>query len=96
MLVEAGQGVAIVPSWARAFVTKGLQFAKLMPQTVSVELALVWKHDTTSQALQAFLDLLRSQLSKIQETTARELGTTQPVEEQGRAQSAPLFDFSTV
>ena len=75
MLVEAGQGVAIVPSWARAFVTNGLQVAKLMPETVPVELVLVWKRDTTSQALEAFLNLLQSKLPKIQETTARELGT---------------------
>ena len=75
MLVEAGQGVAIVPSWARVFVTDGLQIAKLMPETVPVELVLVWKRDTTFQALEAFLDLLQSELAKIQETTARELGT---------------------
>ena len=74
MLVEAGQGVAIVPSWARSLVTKGLQVAMLMPQAVSVELALVWKCDTNSQALQTFLNLLQAELPRIQETTARELG----------------------
>ena len=75
MLVEAGQGVAIVPSWAQAFVTNGLQVAKLMPETVPVELVLVWKRETTSQALGTFLDLLQSKLPSIQERTARELGT---------------------
>ena len=78
MLVEAGQGVAIVPSWARAFVTNGLQVAKLMPETVPVELVLVWKRDTSSQALEAFLDLLQSEFSNIQEKTARDLGAIQP------------------
>ncbi len=35
-----------------------------MPKTVSVELALVWKRETT-QALQAFLDFLQSERSLI-------------------------------
>ncbi len=76
MLVKAGEGVAIVPSWAKAFLTEGLQIAKLMPSVVAIELALLWKRGAESRAIQAFVELLDQELPKIQAITAREFGIT--------------------
>ena len=69
-LVKAEEGVAILPAWARSFAMDGLQCANLLPDTVQVELVLLQKRDATSLALRSFVQLLETDLQRIQEKTA--------------------------
>ena len=57
-LVEAEQGVSIVPACVRNLRSDGVRFYRLQPDDVRVELVAAWKKETPSVALQAFLDLI--------------------------------------
>ncbi len=70
MLVKAEEGIAILPAWARSFAMQGLQCANLLPDTVQVELVLLRKRDATSLALRSFVQLVETDLQRIQEKTA--------------------------
>ena len=61
-LVKAEAGISILPMWARVFVTEGLQWARLTPDTVQAEPAAVWKTASLSVVLHSFLALLFLQL----------------------------------
>jgi DNA-binding transcriptional LysR family regulator len=65
-LVEAGEGVALVPSGVRHLRTKGLAYSSLVPNTLSLGLAAAWNPRNQSVALEAFLELLRENRAKIQ------------------------------
>jgi DNA-binding transcriptional LysR family regulator len=64
-LVEAEQGVSIVPACVRNLRSDGVRFYRLQPDDVRVELVAAWKKETPSVALQAFLDLLDEKASLI-------------------------------
>ena len=70
MLVKAEEGIAILPAWARSFAMQGLQCANLLPDTVQVELVLLQIRDATSLALRSFVQLVETDLQRIQEKTA--------------------------
>jgi DNA-binding transcriptional LysR family regulator len=57
-LVEAEQGVAIVPACVRNLRAEGARFYRLQPDEVRVELVAAWKKQNESVVLRTFLDLL--------------------------------------
>jgi len=57
-LVEAEQGVSIVPACVRNLLSDGVRFYRLQPDEVRVEVVAAWKKETPSAALRAFLDLI--------------------------------------
>ncbi len=67
-LVEAGEGIALVPAGVRHLRTKGLSFSKLTPNSLSLGLSVVWNPNNKSVALQDFLALLRENRSRIVRT----------------------------
>jgi DNA-binding transcriptional LysR family regulator len=64
-IVEAEQGVSIVPACVRNLRSDGVRFYRLQPDDVRVELVAAWKKDTPSIALRAFLDLIGAKASLI-------------------------------
>jgi DNA-binding transcriptional LysR family regulator len=64
-LVEAEQGVSIVPACVRNLCSHGVRFYRLQPDDVRVELVAAWKKDTPSVALRAFVDLIDAKASLI-------------------------------
>ena len=64
-LVEAEQGVSIVPACVRNLRSQGVRFCRLQPDDVRIELVAAWKKPTPSVALRAFLDLIDAKASLI-------------------------------
>jgi DNA-binding transcriptional LysR family regulator len=64
-LVEAEQGISIVPACVRNLRSDGVRFYRLQPDEVRVELVAAWKKETPSAALRAFLDLIDAKASLI-------------------------------
>jgi DNA-binding transcriptional LysR family regulator len=64
-LVEAEQGVSIVPASVRNLWTKGVRFYRLQPDNVRVALVAAWKKDASSVALRAFIDLVKANAAHI-------------------------------
>jgi DNA-binding transcriptional LysR family regulator len=64
-LVEAEQGISIVPACVRNLRSDGVRFYRLQPDDVRVELVAAWKKDTPSVALRAFVDLIEAKASVI-------------------------------
>lgn len=67
-LVEAGEGVGLVPAGVRHLRAKGLAFSELSPSTLSLGLAVAWNPNNQSSALEDFLSLLREQRARIQKS----------------------------
>ena len=67
-LVEAGEGVAMVPSGVRHLRTKGLAYRALLPNRLSLGISVVWNPNNMGVALGDFLGLLRENRSKIQKS----------------------------
>ena len=65
-LVEAGEGIALVPAGVRHLRTKGLAFSELSPNTLSLGLSVAWNPRNEGAALNDFLSLLRENRSRIQ------------------------------
>jgi DNA-binding transcriptional LysR family regulator len=64
-IVEAEQGISIVPACVRNLRSHGIRFYRLQPDQVRVELVAAWKRETPSVALRAFLDLIDAKASLI-------------------------------
>jgi DNA-binding transcriptional LysR family regulator len=64
-IVEAEQGVSIVPACVRNLRSDGVRFYRLQPDEVRVELVAAWKKESPSVALRAFLDLIDAKASLI-------------------------------
>jgi len=64
-LVEAEQGVSIVPACVRNLRSDGVRFYRLQPDEVRVELVAAWKKETPSATLRTFLDLIDAKASLI-------------------------------
>ena len=64
-LVEAEQGVSIVPACARNLRSNGVRFYRLQPDDVRVELVAAWKKDNESVVLRAFLELIDTNAAQI-------------------------------
>lgn len=65
-LVEAGEGVALVPKGVRHLRTRGLSFCTLSPNRLSLGLAVVWNPRNQGVVVEEFLSLLREHRAKIQ------------------------------
>jgi DNA-binding transcriptional LysR family regulator len=65
-LVEAGEGVALVPAGVRHLQTRGLVFKTLIPNELSLGLSVAWNPRNQGPALQDFLALLRENRKRIQ------------------------------
>lgn len=65
-LVEAGEGVALVPSGVRHLRTRGLAYSPLQPDKLSLGLSVVWNRRNHGVALEDFLALLRENKARIQ------------------------------
>jgi DNA-binding transcriptional LysR family regulator len=72
-LVEAGEGVGLVPLGLRNMMSSKLVFCPLRASTASVGLVLAWRPDTGNLIQQAFLDLVREFKPQIQ-NSIRDLG----------------------
>lgn len=64
-LVEAEQGVSIVPASLRNLWTKGVRFYRLHPDDARIALVAAWKKEAPSVALRAFIDLVRANAAHI-------------------------------
>ena len=64
-LVEAEEGVSIVPACVRSLRSDGVRFYRLRPDDVRVELVAAWKKESPSVVLRAFLDLINANASMI-------------------------------
>jgi DNA-binding transcriptional LysR family regulator len=64
-LVEAEEGVSIVPACVRSLRSDGVRFYRLQPDDVRVELVAAWKKESPSVVLRAFLDLINANASMI-------------------------------
>jgi DNA-binding transcriptional LysR family regulator len=68
-LVEAEQGVSIVPACVRNLRSDGVHFYRLQPDGVRVELVAAWKKANPSIALRSFLELIDASAEQIRRKT---------------------------
>ena len=68
-LVQAGEGIAIVPMCAHVFDGEGLKRQRLSPDTVRVKLVAAWATASVSVALREFLELLTEESPRIEAAT---------------------------
>src|SRR5438552_8683314 len=64
-LVEAGEGVTLVPACVSNLRGSGVVLRPVEPDTVRIPLMMVWPEDRESRALRSFLDLVREQAETI-------------------------------
>jgi DNA-binding transcriptional LysR family regulator len=64
-LVEAGEGIALVPSGVRYLRTPGVVFCELEPATAHVGLCITWDPANRSAVLQNFLRVIRANRKRI-------------------------------
>jgi DNA-binding transcriptional LysR family regulator len=64
-LVEAEEGVSVVPACVRNLRNEGVCFYRLDPDNVRVALVAAWKKEAPSVALKAFLDLIDTNAPQI-------------------------------
>jgi len=64
-LVEAEQGVSIVPACVRNLRADGVRFYRLQPDDVRVELVAAWKKTNSSVVLRGFLELIDANAAQI-------------------------------
>jgi DNA-binding transcriptional LysR family regulator len=67
-LVEAGEGIALVPSGVRHLRARTLNFSKLVPDTLKLGLTVAWNPRNEGPALHQFLSLLRENRRRIRES----------------------------
>jgi DNA-binding transcriptional LysR family regulator len=64
-LVEAEQGISIVPASVRNAWTKGVRFYRLQPDNVRIALIAAWNKEVPSVALSAFIELVKMNAAHI-------------------------------
>jgi DNA-binding transcriptional LysR family regulator len=64
-LVEAEQGVSIVPACVKNLRSDGVRFFRLQPDDVHVELVAAWKKVNSSVILLSFLELIDANTTQI-------------------------------
>jgi DNA-binding transcriptional LysR family regulator len=64
-LVEAEEGVSILPACVRNLRSDRVRLYRLQPDTVRVELVAAWKKEMPSVVVRAFLDLINANASKV-------------------------------
>ena len=68
-LVEAEQGVSIVPACVRNLRSDGVRFYRLQPDGVRVELVAAWRKANPSIVLRSFLELIDASAEQIRRKT---------------------------
>jgi DNA-binding transcriptional LysR family regulator len=68
-LVEAEQGVSIVPACVRNLRSDGVRFYRLQPGGVRVELVAAWRKANPSIVLRSFLELIDATAEQIRSKT---------------------------
>lgn len=63
-LVEAGEGVALLPQGARALMRGDLVFVPVADKSAFIELVIAWSPQHESPVLHSFLDLIRKRRKK--------------------------------
>jgi DNA-binding transcriptional LysR family regulator len=63
-LVEAGEGVAILPEGSRSLGTDALVFIPLTDSGASVDLVIAWSVQHSNPAVQSFVELIRKRRKK--------------------------------
>ena len=63
-LVEAGEGVAILPQGSRSLGSEAIVFIPLTDPGASVDLVIAWSAQYDNPAVRSFLDLMRKQRKK--------------------------------
>lgn len=66
-LVEAGEGLGLVPAGVRHLQTRNITFSKLIPDHLSLGLSVAWNPKNQGPALHDFLALLRENRERIQQ-----------------------------
>lgn len=69
-LVEAGEGVAIVPACVRHLRSSGIVFRRIIPDSARIELAMVWPLARTTMVMRTFIEVLNRHLPSIRTITA--------------------------
>ena len=64
-LVEAEEGVAIVPANVKNLWSNGVRCYRLQPDDVRIDLVVAWRKETPSVVLRSFLDLVDANASQI-------------------------------
>jgi DNA-binding transcriptional LysR family regulator len=64
-LVEAEEGVSIVPACVRKLWSNGVRFFRLQPDDVRLDFVAAWRKETPSVVLRSFLDLVDANASHI-------------------------------
>jgi DNA-binding transcriptional LysR family regulator len=64
-LVEAEEGVSIVPACVANLSSNGVRFYRLQPDDVRIDLVVAWKKETPSVVLRSFLDLVNAKAARI-------------------------------
>jgi DNA-binding transcriptional LysR family regulator len=64
-LVEAEEGVAIVPASTSNLRSSGVQFVRLVPDSLYLDLIVAWPLGETSVVLRTFLDFLSANADAI-------------------------------
>ncbi len=67
-LVEAGEGVAMVPSGARHLGTTGVTFATIEPETTHVGISIAWNPEHMGPIQRSFLNLVLENRERIRAT----------------------------
>jgi DNA-binding transcriptional LysR family regulator len=67
-LVEAGEGIALVPSGVRYIRTPGVVFAEILPQTTHVGLSVAWNPRNEDPVMMNFLRLVRANKDRIRKS----------------------------
>ncbi len=68
-LVEAGEGIALVPSGVRYLSTPGVVFADVEPETAHIGLSVAWDPNNEGPVVQNFLKLVRANKDRIRANT---------------------------
>jgi DNA-binding transcriptional LysR family regulator len=63
-LVEAGEGIAILPEGSRSLGTEALVFIPLTDSGASVDLVIAWSVQHSNPAVQSFVELIRKRRKK--------------------------------
>ena len=64
-LVEAEEGISIVPACVRSFWSNRVRFYRLQPDDVRIDLVAAWKKEAPSVALGAFIELVKANAAQI-------------------------------
>jgi DNA-binding transcriptional LysR family regulator len=65
-LVAANMGISLVPASAQSLRSQGVVYRRLEGDTTQIEMAMVWRREDNSLAVEAFLELTRQELVHLQ------------------------------